>query len=179
MAGTRRLRARSWLRCISAASLSASPNRCARRLAKRPALVLHACMLRMLASLFVCLVAALPARAEFRVCNQSFDVINVAIGQPDPSGQFSTEGWWIIGTNQCARVVRDDLRNRYIYIHAADVFGQPMVDSDQAMCVADGKFRIAGFSDCWQRGFRAAPFVEVDTQAVDRWTLFLSPDADG
>lgn len=116
-----------------------------------------------------------PARAEFQVCNQSFDVINVAIGQPDEAGTFSTEGWWIIGTNQCARVVRDTLRNRFIYIHASDVFGQPMVDSPQTMCTDEGRFRITGITDCWQRGFRAAPFVEIDTQAVDRWTLFLAP----
>lgn len=119
---------------------------------------------------------AVPAWAEFQVCNQSFDVINVAIGQPDETGQFSTEGWWIIGTNQCARVVRDTLRNRYLYIHASDVFGQPMVESPQTMCTDEGRFRITGITDCWQRGFRAVPFVEVDTQAVDRWTLFLSPE---
>ena len=50
-----------------------------------------------------------------------------------------------------------------------------MVESDQTMCTDEGRFTITGITDCWQRGFRAAPFVEVDTQAVDRWTLFLTP----
>ena len=157
---------------------SAAPPRAA--LAKRPALVLHGPMQPSAPLLALALLLAAPAaRAEFQVCNQSFDVINVAIGQADAAGQFSTEGWWIIGTNQCARVVRDTLRNRYIYIHASDVFGQPMVASEQTMCVDGARFRIAGIADCWQRGFRAVPFVEVDTQAVDRWTLFLSPEGEG
>lgn len=128
-----------------------------------------------IALLTVCTTSAL---AEFQVCNQSFDVINVAIGQAEADGSFRTEGWWTVGTNQCARIVRDVLQNRYIYIHATDVFGQPVVESAHSMCVDSSRFEIFGASDCWQRGYRTVPFVEVDTKAVDRWTLFLSPNAD-
>ena len=122
--------------------------------------------------------SAQPAAAEFQVCNQTFDVINVAIGQAEGAGGFKTAGWWTVGTNQCARVVRDVLKNRYIYIHATDVFGQPVVESPHSMCVDSGRFEIFGASDCWQRGYRNASFVEVDTKAVERWTLFLSLSAD-
>ena len=122
--------------------------------------------------------SAHSAAAEFQVCNQTFDVINVAIGQAEAAGGFKTEGWWTVGTNQCARVVREELKNRFIYIHATDVFGQPVVESPHSMCVDSGRFEIFGASDCWQRGYRDAPFVEVDTKAVERWTLFLSLSAD-
>ena len=37
-------------------------------------------------------LTAAPAQAEFAICNQSFDVVNVAIGQ-DYGGVFRTEGW--------------------------------------------------------------------------------------
>ena len=43
------------------------------------------------ASLLALFCLAGAARAEFAVCNQSFDVVNVAIGQ-DVSGEFQTEG---------------------------------------------------------------------------------------
>lgn len=129
----------------------------------------------LLTTCFAVFGMSLPAQADFRVCNQSFDVINVAIGLKDPAGPFKTEGWWTVGTNQCARVIRGELRTRYIYVHASDVFGQPVVESDLSMCIDPVRFEILGETDCWQRGHRAAPFIEVDTQAVERWTLILSP----
>lgn len=119
-------------------------------------------------------LAAVAARAEFAICNQSFDVVNVAIGL-DVGGNFQTEGWWTIGTNQCANVIKEELRSRYIYVYAQDVFGQPILDGATEMCVASKRFAITGIEDCWLRGHISAPFFEVDTQAVQRWTLFLMP----
>lgn len=118
------------------------------------------------------------ARAEFAVCNQSFDVVNVAIAQL-VDGQFRTEGWWTIGTNQCANVIKEELSNRYIYVYATDVFGQPILDGSVSMCIGAKRFRIEGIENCWERGHRAAMFHEVDTQATARWTLFLTPRGGG
>ncbi|MFT6913487.1 MAG: putative membrane protein [Paracoccaceae bacterium] len=127
----------------------------------------------MIAGGFV-LATAHGARAEFSVCNQSFDVVNVAIGQSAGS-DFETEGWWTIGTNQCAKVIQGELLNRYIYVYASDVFGQPILSGATSMCLGPERFSIVGITDCWQRGYQAGGFFEVDTQAVERWTLFLSP----
>lgn len=124
---------------------------------------------------FLPLVFASPAQAEFSVCNQSFDVVNVAIGQSKVD-DFQTEGWWTIGTNQCAKVIQGELANRYIYVFAADVFGQALMTGATTMCVGPERFTILGIDECWQRGHQAADFFEVDTQAVERWTLFLSPE---
>ena len=120
------------------------------------------------------LACAGPGLAEFAICNQSFDVVNVAVGQ-DFGGEFHTEGWWTIGTNQCAKVIKEELQSRYIYVYAQDVFGQPILDGTVEMCLGAKRFEIAGTEDCWLRGLIAAPFLEVDTQAVQRWTLFLTP----
>ncbi|TIR88181.1 MAG: DUF1036 domain-containing protein, partial [Mesorhizobium sp.] len=39
------------------------------------------------------------AHAEFTVCNQTLDVVNLAVGQKvDDADQ--TDGWWTIGANQ-------------------------------------------------------------------------------
>jgi uncharacterized membrane protein len=113
------------------------------------------------------------ARAEFTVCNQTLDVVNLAVGQ-EVDAAFQTEGWWTIGANQCVNVIRDELVNRYIYVYATDVFGQPILNGSTEMCVEKRRFTIRGIEECWQRGHIAAAFYEVDTLEQARWTLFLS-----
>lgn len=122
---------------------------------------------------------ALPAAAEFAVCNQSFDVVNVAIAQDvtqqgDAEDTFETKGWWTIGPNQCANVIREELVSRYIYVYAQDVFGQPILNGTTEMCVSPRRFTIRGTRDCWIRGHVTAGFIEVDTVKTQRWTLFLT-----
>jgi uncharacterized membrane protein len=117
--------------------------------------------------------SATVARAEFSVCNQTLDVVNVAIGRQVDT-VFRTEGWWTIGSNQCATTIRGDLQFRYIYVYAHDVFGQPILEGTQPMCIDAKRFVIDGDRACWQRGHMEADFLEVDTQQVSRWTLFLS-----
>lgn len=123
--------------------------------------------------IFALAATADRAEAQFAICNQSFDVVNVAIGT-DTGVDFRTEGWWTIGTNQCANVIREELTSRYIYIYAMDVFGQPILDGATPMCVEETSFEILGIEACWERGHREASFFEVDTQAVERWTVFLT-----
>ncbi len=123
--------------------------------------------------LLIGLCLANPAEAEFAVCNQSFDVVNVAIGQ-DVEGEFQTEGWWTIGPNQCANVIKEELSSRYIYLYAQDVFGHPILNGTTQMCVSPRKFSIRGINECWSRGDISAGFIEVDTLKTQRWTLFLA-----
>lgn len=113
------------------------------------------------------------ARAEFAVCNQSFDVINVAVGL-DVDDDWQTSGWWTVGPNQCANVVKEKLTARFIYIHAQDVFGQSLTTGTTQMCIATKRFQIRGREECWARGHIAAGFIEIDTQLTQRWTLFLA-----
>lgn len=125
----------------------------------------------------VLIAAALPAAprqaaAQFTICNQTLDVFNVAVGT-EADAEFQTEGWWTIAANRCVDVIRNELQSRYIYVYATDVFQQPVMDGTVSMCIAAKKFLIAGTDACWQRGYRAAHFREVDTQAVERWTLFV------
>jgi uncharacterized membrane protein len=119
-----------------------------------------------------------PAMAEFAVCNQSFDVVNVAIGQFERS-EFVTRGWWTIGPNQCANVIREKLDARYVYVFAQDVFGNAILNGGTSMCVGPEEFVIQGEKDCAVRGFLEVPYAEVDTQRTERWTLFLTPQGAG
>lgn len=113
------------------------------------------------------------AHAEFSVCNQTFDVVNVAVGQQEENG-FHTQGWWVIGANQCATLIRDDLLNQYIYVYANDVFGQPLLQGTEPLCIGRDSFSTLETESCWAQGYVQAKFFEVDTKAATRWTLFLS-----
>ncbi|WP_442579492.1 DUF1036 domain-containing protein [Mesorhizobium sp. ASY16-5R] len=127
-------------------------------------------------AVFLTLFLGGTARAEFTVCNQTLDVVNLAVGQEVQEAAdafWQTEGWWTVGANQCVNVIRDELTNRYIYIYATDVFGQPLLNGSTSMCIGTRRFIIRGDKECWTRGHKAAPFFEVDTQKTERWTLFL------
>lgn len=114
------------------------------------------------------------AQAQFMVCNQSFDVVNVAVGQQFRDS-FRTRGWWRIGPNQCATVIREALNTRYVYVFAKDIFGKQILQGLVPMCVGAKRFVIDGEQNCHLRGHIEAPFIEVDTQDTDRWTLFVTP----
>ncbi|MEJ6403005.1 DUF1036 domain-containing protein [Yoonia sp. 2307UL14-13] len=115
-----------------------------------------------------------PAHAQFSVCNQSFDVVNVAIGLFEEDG-FVTRGWWTVGPNQCANVIRDELQSRYIYVFAQDVFGKEILRGTVSLCVAPDGFEVKGERDCVVDGLVPVDFIEVDTLETERWTLFLAP----
>lgn len=126
-----------------------------------------------LCGLLLAMSAPGRAHAEFTVCNQTLDVVNLAVGQQS-EGSFQTEGWWTVGANQCVNVIREELANRYIYIYATDVFGNAVLDGSTDMCVERRRFVVRGTDDCWARGQVAARFKEVDTLQQARWTFFLT-----
>lgn len=121
------------------------------------------------------LVAPNMAHAAFAVCNQSFDVVNVAIGQYEDD-TFITRGWWTVGPNQCANAIRDGLTARYVYVFAQDVFGNEILNGSTPMCIGNARFEIRGAGECLLRGHLGVNFIEVDTQQTERWTLFLSAE---
>lgn len=116
---------------------------------------------------------ASPVQAAFAICNQTFDVVNVAVGQSE-AGEFITRGWWTIGPNQCANVIKEQLTARYIYVFAQDVFGQEILFGATPMCIAPKAFKITGERDCLARGHLSVNYLEVDTLRTERWTLFLT-----
>ncbi|MCU0802705.1 MAG: DUF1036 domain-containing protein [Rhodobacteraceae bacterium] len=104
--------------------------------------------------------------------------MNVAIGQYERD-EFVTRGWWTVGPNQCANVIKEKLQARYVYVFAQDVFGNAILNGSTNMCVGPKRFEIQGEKDCAVRGFLEVPYIEVDTQRTERWTLFLTPQGAG
>jgi uncharacterized membrane protein len=131
-----------------------------------------AIMLAWLAGL-IGFLSAPPARAEFTVCNQTLDVVNLSVGQ-ELDAVFQTDGWWTVGANQCVDVIREELSSRYVYIYATDVFGNAILPGATGMCIDRRRFSVRGIDECWQRGHIDAKFFEVDTKDQPRWTFFLT-----
>lgn len=114
-----------------------------------------------------------PAAAGFRICNDSFDVLNVAVGEPYGDG-YRSRGWWRIAPSQCATPIREALNARFLYVYAADVFGRAALPGAVQLCVAPRRFVIEGAQDCLLRGYIDAFFSEIDTGGAADWTLHLT-----
>jgi uncharacterized membrane protein len=127
------------------------------------------------ASIALFLLAALrvPAVADFRVCNETRSLINLAVGT-NTGADFRTEGWWTVTPGSCATPVRGPLTGRYVYLYATDITGADVLKGAVSMCIDRGKFKVFGIENCWRRGLQAVTFAEIDTRDSPDWTTFLT-----
>jgi uncharacterized membrane protein len=126
-----------------------------------------------LISLVVFVAAPSSVRADFRVCNKTRSLINLAIGT-NAGDDFVTEGWWTVTPGSCATLVRGRLTGRYVYLYATDIDGADVLKGTVSMCIDRGKFKAYGIENCWRRGLQAVTFAEVDTLDSPDWTTFLA-----
>lgn len=133
----------------------------------------------LLISLSACLGSASAARADFRVCNGTQNLVGVAIGYRASEG-WITEGWWQIPATSCATLIEGALQSRYYYLYAEDASGGGRWAGDINMCVANEEFKIVGVHDCVARGYQQMEFMEYDTGRQGSWMVQLSdaPAAD-
>ncbi len=118
-------------------------------------------------------ICSSPARADFRVCNRTHALINIAIGT-DAGEVFKTEGWWVATPGSCATPIRGPLRSRFVYLYATDIDGVDLLVGTATMCIDRGKFVAYGAENCWRRGLQAVAFAEIDTLDSSDWTTFLT-----
>jgi uncharacterized membrane protein len=122
------------------------------------------------------IVAALPARADFRLCNNTPSRVSVALAYTNARTWIS-EGWWNIKPTSCETLLRGPLAAQFYYVYAMDERGGEWKDK-AFMCTRDREFRIEGREDCFARGFDRTGFFEVDTgKDAKNWTVQLTdPD---
>jgi uncharacterized membrane protein len=113
------------------------------------------------------------ASAEFRVCNRTKYLLNIAVGY-GAGQEFATEGWWSVTPSACATPIREALTGRYIYLYATDVDAVDVLEGHVSMCISRRKFKVFGIADCWRRGLAAVNFDEIDTLSAPDWTVFLN-----
>ena len=110
---------------------------------------------------------ATPARADLRICNETANLVSVALGyRADPPGD-------------CRVLYQGDLQRRFYYIFAADDVSGGAWDGAVFMCTRDETFTIFGVEDCLARGYERTGFFEIDTQNRSDWTLQLSENGVG
>ena len=126
-----------------------------------------------IATLALAVGARTPARADFRVCNKTHVLINLAVGS-NTGDDYATQGWWTVTPGSCATPLHGKLKGRYVYLYATDIDSVDVLKGTVSMCVDRGKFRIVGIADCWRRGLEAVNFAEIDTLNAPAWTTFLS-----
>jgi uncharacterized membrane protein len=122
------------------------------------------------------MAATTPARAELRVCNETANLISIALGYRAERGWMS-EGWWQAPAGDCRTLYQGDLQRRFYYLYAVDDIGGGAWDGQVFMCTRDETFTIFGVEDCLARGYERTGFFEIDTQNRSDWTLQLTENA--
>uniref|UniRef100_UPI0035A97C7B DUF1036 domain-containing protein n=1 Tax=Mesorhizobium sp. LHD-90 TaxID=3071414 RepID=UPI0035A97C7B len=118
-------------------------------------------------------LAPTEARADFRVCNATQNLVGVGIGYRAKAG-WVTEGWWHIEGSSCKTLIEGPLASRFYYLYAEDAERGGRWDGPITMCVAEKEFKIAGVTDCVARGFQRAGFEEYDTGEQASWMVQLT-----
>jgi len=113
------------------------------------------------------------AAADFKVCNDTKNLIGVSIGYRLKDG-WNTEGWWRIPASGCATVLEGDLASRFFYLHAEDSVTGGQWRGPVYMCTSGKEFRIKDLKDCYARGYERTGFFEVDTGDQKSWQVRLT-----
>lgn len=118
-------------------------------------------------------MAAAPAKADLKLCNNTASRVGVAIGYKDKEG-WATEGWWTAEPQKCLVLLKGNLIAKYYYVYAVDYEKGGSWGGKSMMCIRDKIFTIRGFDKCQERGFNKVGFFEVDTGEETDWTISLS-----
>jgi uncharacterized membrane protein len=130
-------------------------------------------MLRLLAVCAFLTAAAVPARADFRLCNNTSGRVSVAMAYTDGEAWVS-EGWWNLKPSVCETLLRGPLAAQFYYVYAMDERGGEW-KGKAFMCTRDREFRIDGRENCYVRGYDRTGFFEIDTGKDARsWTVQLT-----
>jgi uncharacterized membrane protein len=119
----------------------------------------------------------LPAKADFRLCNNTGSRVGIAIGYKDADG-WTTEGWWNVSARSCETLLRGALVARYYYIYAVDYDRGGEWSGHAFMCSREKEFTIRGSENCLARGYDRTGYFEVDTGEQRSWTVQLTDSAE-
>ncbi len=117
------------------------------------------------------------AQADLRVCNKTSSRVGIAVGYK-ADRDWTTEGWWTIGSDSCATLLPGRLSGRYYYMYAVDYDqGGEWGGNTAFLCTQEKEFTIIGVSNCVARGYQRTGFYEVDTGMQQNWTIQLTEPA--
>lgn len=131
---------------------------------------------------FLLLAGALwaqSARAEYRACNETSYVLEVAVATLSELGPIS-QGWFIVDPGTCRIVLHSDLHEEmelFAYARSTDIYGEEWIyfAGDTPFCVATEDFYIEDVGLCTLRSFNHARFSSIAFQGGE-WTTYFSED---
>ena len=100
---------------------------------------------------------ASPAKADFRLCNNTGSRVGIALGYKDAEG-WTTEGWWNLSARSCETLLRGMLVARFYYVYAIDYDRGGEWSGHAFMCTRDKEFTLRGTEDCLARGYDRTGF---------------------
>jgi uncharacterized membrane protein len=127
----------------------------------------------LLALLALAIFGAWPARADFRVCNNTTSRIGLAIGYHD-GRSWVTEGWFNLRPSRCDSVFKGDLTASFYYVYAVDYDHGGEWGGKSYMCTREREFTIRGSGNCLARGFDRTGFFEINTGRQHNWTVEIN-----
>ena len=115
------------------------------------------------------------APAGYTVCNESRDVLLVALGQMERAKPVS-RGWWTVQPGACAKTVTAPLKANAVYLLAQKRGGGPVVTGTKTFCTTPVIFEITGAQNCAARGLTESGFAVTATKGVTGYVAHIGPD---
>jgi len=117
-----------------------------------------------------------PASADLRLCNKYSSEISVALAYySKSSGEWISEGWWVVEPDACKTPLSGDLNERYYYVYAYSAESGTW-SGDYYFCMAKpDEFKFTSADDesscdsSWQ-GFR-----KIDTESYTDYEYSFTP----
>jgi len=132
--------------------------------------------LALFTGVFIAIGFLSPAKADFRLCNNTSNKLSVALAYTDGETWVS-EGWWNLKSSACETLLRGPLAAEFYYVYAMDERSGEW-KGKAFMCTRDHEFHIIGRQDCFTRGFDRTGFFEIDTgKEAKNWTVQLTDPA--
>ena len=114
------------------------------------------------------------APAGYTVCNDTHDVLLVALGQQD-RGKPTSRGWWTIAGGACARAITTPLASDTVWLLALRKNGGTLVAGPQRFCTTVVPFEIQGNTGCPARGLTEAGFAPTQTKGLSGYIARIGP----
>ena len=114
------------------------------------------------------------APAGYTACNETRDVLLVALGQVE-AGKPVSRGWWTVQPGACAKAVTTPLNNDAVYLLALRKNGGTVVGGAARFCTTAAAFEIKGADNCGGRGLTDTGFAATPTKGVAGYVAHISP----
>ena len=114
------------------------------------------------------------APAGYTACNETRDVLLVALGQIE-GGKPVSRGWWTVQPGACAKAVTTPLNSDAVYLLALRKGGGAVVSGSQRFCTTAAAFEIKGADNCSGRGLADSGFAATPTKGVSGYVAHIGP----